>query len=404
MSTQLATQRGISNGLRPPEITSCAQQLHVFVLVDALGWQFIQKRDFLQDVLPYRTPLRTVLGFSSGAIPTILTGLPPARTGHWNLFYYDPQGSPFRWVRSVAFLPDRVLDHRVTRKVLKELGRRVLGLGPLFECCVCPRLLPLFNWVERRSIYERGGIAGAPSIFDHLAEAGVPYRVYSYHQGSDRGLLHLVHQDLRRSAARFLFLSLSELDHFLHDHCASAGEVESRLNWYAAQLRELFEAARSLDPNAGFTVFSDHGMTPVRHHYDLVREVEALGFTMPRDYLAVYDSTMARFWFFADSARRKISEYLHTVPCGRILSSGELAELGVLFSDARFGEVVFLLHPGWLLSSSDFNGAGWIPEGMHGYHPADPYSDAVFLSNWKPAAELRTIADVYWCMRQAAQG
>src|SRR5208282_6644034 len=158
------------------------RRLHVFVLIDALGWEIIKDRPFLNDELPFRRPLETVLGYSSGAIPTILTGLPPAQNGHWNLFYYDPQGSPFRWLRHLNFLPNRMLDNRLTRKLLKELGRRMLGLGPLFECCVAPRLLPMFNWVERKNIYAQGGISGANSIFDQLAEKGTSYRVYTYHR------------------------------------------------------------------------------------------------------------------------------------------------------------------------------------------------------------------------------
>ncbi len=67
----------------------------VFTLIDALGWKYLEDSPFLDDLLPYRAPLQTVLGFSSGAIPTILTGVPPAVTGHWNLFYFDPKGSPF---------------------------------------------------------------------------------------------------------------------------------------------------------------------------------------------------------------------------------------------------------------------------------------------------------------------
>src|SRR5439155_6518704 len=104
--------------------TKRKRRLQVFVLIDALGWRILEGRDFLSDLLPYRAPLRTVLGFSSGAIPTILTGLPPAAHSHWNLFYYDPDHSPFRWLRHFQFLPDCVLDHRVTCKLLKELGRR----------------------------------------------------------------------------------------------------------------------------------------------------------------------------------------------------------------------------------------------------------------------------------------
>src|ERR1700734_2916736 len=120
--------------------------LSIFVLIDALGWKYLESREFLDDILAYRVPVKTVLGFSSGAIPTILTGVPPSVTGHWNLFYYDPKGSPFRWLKPFQLLPDKVLDNRYTRKIIKELGRRVLGMGALFDCSVSPMLLDKFNY------------------------------------------------------------------------------------------------------------------------------------------------------------------------------------------------------------------------------------------------------------------
>src|ERR1700719_60923 len=191
----------------------------VFVLIDALGWKYVEGGNFLTDLLPNRKPLRTVLGFSSGAIPTILTGVPPAQNGHWNLFYYDPQTSPFRWLRHFQFLPDYLLNTRVSRKIIKELGRRVLGMGSLFECSVSPRLLPLFNYVEKRNIYSHGGIPGSSSIFDELAGQGVEYRVYSYHHLTDANIIDRAIQDIQSDVASFYFLYLSEMDMFLHMHC-----------------------------------------------------------------------------------------------------------------------------------------------------------------------------------------
>jgi hypothetical protein len=374
--------------------------LHIYVLIDALGWQFVNGRDFLADLLSYRRPLRTVLGFSSGAIPTILTGLPPSRTGHWNLFYYDPKGSPFRWLRLSRFFPKRAMDHRVTRKIVKELGRRVLGMGPLFECCVSPALLPWFNWVEKKNIYGRGGIPGSESIFDLLARKEVPHRVYSYHTLSDEAILRQASDDLESRAADFFFLYLSEMDLFLHNHCNDQSAVSNRLSWYQAQLKQLFERALNIDPDASFTIISDHGMTPVQSKYDLVGDINALGYGMPQDYLAVYDSTMARFWCFREDVRNNITARLRAIPHGRILEDQELESLGILFPDRRYGEIIFLMDPGCLLSHSDFNGRSWMPLGMHGYHPDDPYSDAVFLSNKRPTADMKSIADIYGCMRQ----
>ena len=376
--------------------------IHVFVLIDAFGWEIAQRLGFLSDELPYRAPLKTVLGYSSGAIPTMLTGKSPAEHGHWNLFYYDPEGSPFRWLCRFRYVPNWFLNHRVARKVLKELGRRVLGLGPLFDCAVSPRLLPYFNWVEKRNIFEPHGIHAAASIFDRLAVAGVPYRAYSYHDSDDVEILSRARQDIEAGTATLFFLYLSEVDAFLHHHVEDDGPLKEKFAVYETGLRTLLAAARQRDPGAGFTLFSDHGMAPVRRHHDLARDIEALGLRVPDDYLAVYDSTMARFWFFSPEARPPIVERLGSLSCGRVLADDERQALGICFADRRYGDLVFLLDPGWLVSSSDFNTRGWMPAGMHGYHPDDPHSDAIFLSNQEPPVPMRTIADAYVCMAHAA--
>ena len=89
----------------------------------------------------------------------------------------------------------------------------------------------------------------------------------------------------------------------------------------------------------------------------------------------------------------------------RLLNRGEQVDLrlGHWYKAGEYGfELVFLLDPGWLVSSSDFSTPAWRPAGMHGYHPDDPSSDAIFLSNQAPPVSMRTIADTYACMAHAA--
>src|SRR5208337_697602 len=148
------------------------------------------------------------------------------------------------------------------------------------------------------NIYDREGITGAPSIFDQLAKRGVPYRVYSYHHATDAEILQQAETDLSSGQARFYFLYLSEMDLFLHHHCSEPGVVEEKIHWYEHRLRKLMTSARAIDPQATLALLSDHGMTPVKHHFDLLGAIEKLNLSMPEDYLAVYDSTMVRFWFF----------------------------------------------------------------------------------------------------------
>lgn len=369
--------------------------LAVFVLIDALGWRFANARGFLDQWLGYRSRLRTVLGFSSAAIPTILTGVSPSRHGHWNLLYYDPEGSPFRWLRPFGRLPDRALNNRLCRRAFTEFGRRALGLGHGFECTVSPRLLPWFGWTEKLDIYDRGGIPGTQSFIDLLAERGAAYRVFTYHHSTDKEILHEAATDLASGHVDVLFLYLSELDLILHNHCDNPDKWGAALKRYEDSLGSLFALALSRDKQATLAVFSDHGMTPVHHHKAVADEIRRLGFRMPEDYLAVYDSTMARFWFFSEKARSAITSRLETMGGGRILGEAELDELGVLFADRRHGELIYLLDPGWLLVDSDFHNGGWKPAGMHGYHPNDPDSDGVFLTNRAPMEPVRQVADVH---------
>jgi len=378
--------------------------VHLLVLIDALGWEYIKNREFLDELLPYRRPLRTVLGFSSGAIPTILTGAWPSVTGHWNLFYYDPKGSPFRWLKYLSFLPDFVLNHRITTKVLKEMGRHILGLGPSFECSVNSSELRWFNFVEKKNIYASGGISGAKSIFDYMKQENIPHRIYTYHDATDAEIVEIAERDIRTKAGQFYFVYLSEMDMFLHMHCSDEKLLDERIALYGRRLKRLYERAQEIDPGAIMTVLSDHGMTPVRNYYDLMKDVEEAGYKIRKDYLAVYDSTMARFWFFNESTRSGITSLLAKSERGRILSDEELEALGVFFDDRRFGEIVFLLPPGWIFSKSNFNGPQWRPVGMHGYHPDDSYSDGIFLSTHVPEKEIRSIADVYpWMLKVGAQ-
>jgi hypothetical protein len=60
-----------------------------------------------------------------------------------------------------------------------------------------------------------------------------------------------------------------------------------------------------------------------------------------------------------------------------------------------------LLDPGCIIAESGFNGSGWKPAGMHGYHPNDPNSSAVFLSSDPPARTMVSVRDVFGSMQEA---
>jgi len=353
--------------------------LSIYVLVDALGWEIVRTRPFLDDVLVDRRRLVTVLGYSSGAIPTLLSGRYPSQHGHWNLFYLSPQRSPFRWTRGLGRLPRRLVENRVARRAIKHVSRRLSGYTGYFSIYDYPvATLPRFDLTEKRDIYQPGGL-DCPSLFDRLQAAGIAWEAYTYHGHTDAEILALAPRRAAESEARVLFLYLSGLDHYLHYHVHDAAGVTERLAWYEAGLRRVWEAARAARGDVRMFVFSDHGMTPVRWTYDLGRDVGALGLRVPADYLPAYDSTMARFWIFTDRARAALTDLLADHPCGALLDQAELSRLGVWFDDDRYYHALFLVKPGVLLCPSHMGSVRFA--GMHGYHPSEPTADAVLLAS-----------------------
>jgi hypothetical protein len=352
--------------------------LSIYVLVDALGWEVIRDRPFLDDLWAERRWLVTILGYSSGAIPSLLTGQTPSQHGHWNLIYRDPERSPFGWTRPLGRLPRSLVENRVSRRVLKSVARRASGYSGYFSLYDYPVAhLPQFDLTEKRDIYTPGGL-DAPSIFDDLKAAGIPYESYNYHTHTDAQILDLAPARAATTDARVLFLYLSGLDHHLHFHVDEPDSVTKMVAWYEAGLRRVWEAATRARGDVRMFVFSDHGMTPIRWTHDLRRDVEATGLTVLKDYLPAYDSTMARFWVENDRARKTLTALLEDHPCGTLMSERELQRLGVWFDNGRYYHMLFLMKPGMLLSPSDMGTVRFA--GMHGYHPSEPTADAVLLA------------------------
>jgi hypothetical protein len=135
---------------------------------------------------------------------------------------------------------------------------------------------------------------------------------------------------------------------------------------------------------------------------DLKAIIEPLGLRMGKDYAVVYDSTMARFWFLKDGARKAVTDALGGVPGGRIVADSELEELGTLFPDRYFGELIFLVEEGVLIVPSHM---GERPiRAMHGYHPDDPHSYASLLTNYSDVPEgVTAIPHTYQLMAAQAE-
>src|SRR5208283_5553021 len=269
---------------RDSEETGHTMKASIFVLVDALGWEWIKEHPFLREVAPYRRPLDSVLGFSTAAIPSILTGRFPDEHGRLSLFHRANGHSPFAKLKLICAMPPAMVENRYARFAVKKIARRMNNLSGYFQLYGIPlSYLPKLDVCEKRNIYEPGGIPDSTSIFDLLEGNGTSYKTYCYHDGPDEQLLASIEADLRAGGAKFYFLYLAELDHFLHLHADDRAAAAQMLEKYSTALARLHKIALQTFGAADIHVFGDHGMAPTLATVDIQATLAALPIRAPAD-------------------------------------------------------------------------------------------------------------------------
>ena len=375
-------------------------RIDIFAFVDALGWEVLRGRPFLEEELPHRQSVRSVMGYSSACVPSILTGKQPRDHGQWSFFYCSPDTSPFRWLRPLALLPRAITGRARVRNLLSKAVARLKGYTGYFQLYQLPfRFAHEFDYCEKRDLFEPGAFPTTTTIFDDLRASGIPFHMSNWRASEDENLRAL-RDRLPQGDLRFAFLYLADLDGLLHQVGKAHASVTARVATYEARLRALLADARAHYGDVRFTVISDHGMATVTDCVDVQARIDGLGLKFGRDYVAAYDSTLARFWPRSDSARKQLIATLDRLGGGHLLSEDELVALGCDFPGHKYGELIFLMDPGYIIVPSHM---GLKPiTGMHGYHPDHPDSNAILLSTHAPAAPVNSICDFHGLMRLAA--
>jgi hypothetical protein len=376
--------------------------LPLFVFIDACGWEIIKNDPFVHDVAPHRRRLRSVFGYSSACIPSILSGRYPNEHRNWSYFVYDPKNSPFRSLKWLQFLPNALTGRRRVRRWLSRYVKARLNFRGYFDLYNVPfRYITLFDFTEKKSPLQPGGMNEGTNVFDFLQQRGIPYHVSEPARG-ENGNLDALERDLAAEQIDFAFLYWPDLDGLMHRVGNDAPDVSEKLRIYERKIARLLATAREHYEEVRLYIFSDHGMANCDKHIDLRAKIDALGFKMGEDYAVVYDSTMARFWFFNDRAKHAIVRCLEAVREGNILHDAELTDLGTLFPDRHFGELIFLVDEGTLIVPSHM---GERPiRAMHGYHPDAPHSYAALMTNEPNVpAGINAIPDMYKLMTRDAE-
>ena len=353
--------------------------LPLFIMIDAMGWEILRNDPFGKNFAPNRKRLESVFGYSSTCVPSILSGHWPDEHYNWCYFVYDPKNSPFRSLRWMRWLPTAVTSRRIFRRYLTKFVKVQLKFRGYFDLYNIPfKFIHLFDFTEKKSPLQPKGMNRGPNIFDFLVENQIPYFVTDTTKSEEQNRDDII-AAIEAERVDFVFQYWAGLDGLLHMVGNQSPEVPAKLRVYEDWIEKVLAAAKNHYSEVHLYIFSDHGMANCDELVDLKAKIDALPVKMEIDYAVVYDSTMARFWFFNDNARKQIHEALGKVPEGRILPDDELQRYRALFPDRKFGEIIFLMREGVLIVPSHM---GERPiRAMHGYHPTDPQSHATLCTN-----------------------
>ena len=380
-------------------------KVRVFVFIDALGWKQVEKYDFLRDLLPNRRKIEMQFGYSCTAIPTILTGKRPSEHGHLAFYDYAPEKSPFKKMRFLApFLRPRSFWRRGrVRHQLSKLIKRLYGFTGYFQLYGVPiERLPKLDYCEKKDLFVPGGLAPVKNLADVWSEQGRRYLISDWRLPEAENF-RIAADAFRKGEVDRAFVYSAAFDALQHDNVGRDDVLRPKVEKYADTIRALHAALVEGGRPFELTIFSDHGMTPLRGTVDAPAALAKAGLAWGEDYASAIDSTMARFWWLGadDAAKADVAKKVKSAFAGfpgHWLADEEMRRHGIWREDHKFGDAVFLADPGVQFCPSDM---GVKPlNGMHGYDPADIDSLACWLSTEPVPEGVTRVCDYFsWISR-----
>ena len=379
------------------------KKTYVYMFVDALGWEIVSKYNFLKDSLVYRKKVEMQFGYSSAAVPTILSGKYPQEHKHFSFFYYDPKRSPFKFFKYLKYFfgagvhPKCLFNRGRVRRIISRFTAKMMGYTGYFSLYSVPfNKLPFFDYCEKTDIFALGGLLPVKNLHDVLKASGLKFHISDWRKSEDENIA--LAQQAIADDADFVFVYTGAFDAFMHDNVFDSSAIENKLSEYEQKVNSILQTLANTGKDFNFTIISDHGMTPTSEICDLMSVVKNLNLKFGKDYVAFFDSTMARFWYPTNSqeVKTKIQNAL-SICKGHFLSKAEKQNYGIDFENNKYGEDIFITDEGVQVSPCDLGSKAL--NGMHGYMPTAKDSYACMLSTVEPKFEPKHIKDFFALMK-----
>jgi hypothetical protein len=329
--------------------------------------------------------MRPILGYSDSIRATIFTGRYPDQHGYWMEYCFRPETSPLGSLERLAPLDRsptdfalRGLEFALSHTLVRSLARRA-GYEHLSLRHIPFRALGSFDWTLREAMTAPGALR-APTLFDELSAAGIPWSYLDSSRDGTRGLLRKAAE--LSPETRFVFVYLHPID--MASHLVG---IDSSVFWRVVRrtdslVASLVEQIRSRIGEHELVLFSDHGMSRVERLVAFPKLWTHPGF--PHRFCFALDATMVRLWYCDgdEAVRAELRATVASAARGRFLEPAELTALHLDFGNRLYGDEIYLLEPPAAIFPNFHSMLR--PKAMHAYHPDDRDQHGIFVA---PAGE-----------------
>ncbi len=359
--------------------------IHVFIYLTGPGWHIFKEHGFLAEYCKHQYPVKSQLGCSHAVLSTVLTGKNPDEHGHFSSYYFKESSTALETAQRFW-----------TKVIGKESGYFGKYSVPL-------RNLNYFAPSNHHAMsLVPGCFAPLVSIVDQVHEKKLAHSIISTNSSSPVQVLKNIRHRLEKNSLDFAFIKIDEMDNLLHYYPHDFQKIDKKLRRYEKQIKEIISVGGADNTDFNLTVLSGHGMTFAPQTINIKKKINSLGMTYGHDYHAVYDPTMAFFWFENKSAKSIILDKLNNLRHCKVLSIKEEKDLGINFSDRRYGEAIALVNPGFQISPNDILSKP-LP-GMHGYAPDHTDSLGACLSTQAISSPPSHVKDFFNIMSDFVAG
>jgi len=348
--------------------------------IDALRYDLISREytPFLFSLRESGKSTRVIPSFGFEPDKAIFFGLEPEiYNGGMHFQLRKRPNFVYKKLYWVDMLPGR----KIWRKAL-QYSFRIISRNERFRRTATLAEIPLefygyFEPVEKEMPLNYSPIYRKKSILSLLTQKrnfdywGFPYKkINILHPG------YYVKQ-FRKQRLDSVLIYIHQLDGVGHKYGPESYETKGVLSRIDQFIQEFIGAFSG--ESMSICVFGDHGMAPVKKHFDLISLLKKLPLKLHIDYIYFIDSVFARFWIFNNNAKKVLLEFLHGITYGTLINLEEAKHYNINYKDNRFGDIIF-----WAKDYVEFFPNFWnisVPsKGMHGYRETCLENHTIFIA------------------------